>query len=363
MSNIKELNGLLEKYLPPSDLELVNSAWLMTCRVCREEDHYLQHICGVASTLASMFLDVDTVISGMLYGVVDNRISMEELKENFGSSVAKIINSCTRMDDVLNSSKPTHKAEELCEQLQIAADNIRAQFVMLAGWLENTRSFSRMSKETRLKTARQSRDIYAPLATQLGIYWMKHEFENFFFPILHPDEYLALSQRVKSILPQKKQYVAKVIADFQKKLQEDRITPLRIIDEPLDLYSIYLEDINNFVDYERLEEQVIFVIIVDSGRSCFQTLKVLLSNWSPLPGTIADYISAPTTNLYQAIHVTVSDSEGHIIKVRIRTEQMEKAARNGIAAYRAYGEFRVSLNDYENPLSIGYPHIPPVLPY
>lgn len=349
---INDLTTLLEKYLQDTDIEQVDRAWQFACDTYKGREHfsgrsYLSHLVDVTFTLASMYLEVDTIISGMMSGALQNGVSVEELQEKFGSSVATIVRDSDRVSNIQYNSKFTHQAEDTCNLLLTAANNNqRALLVNLTSRLHDMRSLDLVAPETSLKIALETRDLYVPLATQFGINWMKREFEDLSFRFLHPDKYFDLSERINRALPDRQQYIDKMIVDLQKALLEAEESPIRIIGEPQHLYGIYKKYIASNIPLERIDDKVVFVIIVEYAWDCYETLEIIRANWAPAPEGIKDFIGMPGQNGYQAIHITVADSENHFFEVRIFTEKMYRGANDGIAAYLAHEKFRVQLDKY-----------------
>lgn len=343
MINPEGLKILTRSYLNGADLRAIDKAWELALRTHADKNHfsgtpYLDHTLQVASTLASMHLDLDTVVSGLLHGVLKEGVSVEELRKEFGDSVANIVDGCTRIANVHYNSKLTHQAENVRKMLLAIASDIRVLLVKLADRLQDMCLLDSVERGKRREIARETKDLYAPLASRLGIDWMKRELEDLSFQYLHPGEYADLVSNLESSLAERQLYVDEVISILHSKLGGAGIKPTRIIGRPKHLYSIYKKLIVQQIPLERVYDKVAFRIIVNTVNECYEALGVIHSNWAPVPGRIKDFISVPKANNYQSMHTTVAGPRGHFIEIQIRTEEMDRIAQEGVAAHWAYKE-------------------------
>jgi GTP diphosphokinase / guanosine-3',5'-bis(diphosphate) 3'-diphosphatase len=343
MLNPEELKVLLRNYLHGTDLSPIDKAWKLVVRVHAGEKHfsgisYLEHTLQVASTLASMHLDLDTVVAGLLHGIMRGDVTFHDLRENFGDSVAGIVDGCTRITNVRYNSKLAFQAENVRKMLLAIASDIRVLLIKLADRLHDMCLLDMVSVERQQEIARETMDLYAPLASRLGIDWLKRELEDHSFQYLHPDEYLDLVSKLEISLEDRQNYVNEVISIFHQKLAESHVSPRRIIGRPKHLYSIFKKLIVQKIPLEQVYDKVAFRIIVNTVKECYEALGVIHANWSPVPGRIKDFISAPKSNNYQSMHTTVVGPRGYFIEIQIRTEQMDLIAQEGVAAHWAYKE-------------------------
>lgn len=349
--NSDGLKILISSYLPETDLSCIDEAWALASRVHNGQRHfsgelYVIHLLEVASTLASMQLDLGTVLAGLLHGVMEAGVTFEELAEKFGDDVAVIINGSTRITKVSYNSKLTSKAENLRKMLVAIAADIRVLLVKLVDRLLDLFLLDMVDRDEQLDVARETMDVYAPLAGRLGIDWLKRELEDHSFKFLFPEEHYELTYKLESSLDERQRYVDEVIAILYEKLGEADIVPLRIIGRPKHLYSIYKKLIAQNIPLERVYDKVAFRIIVDSVNECYEALGTVHANWAPVPGRIKDFISVPKANNYQSMHTTVVGPRDHFIEIQIRTEEMDRVAQEGIAAHWAYKEGqKVKKND------------------
>ncbi|MBM9605394.1 RelA/SpoT family protein [Desulfopila inferna] len=341
--NTRGLKVLAGNHLQGVDLSPIDRAWDIVEEVHQGEKHfsgepYILHSLEVASTLASMKLDLDTILSGLLHGVLKHGVTTDELREKFGASVAQIVDGSTKITDMQYNSKLAHQAENVRKMLLAIASDVRVLLVKLADRLQDMCVLEAVDREKQREVAGETMDLYAPLAGRLGIDWMKRELEDLAFKFLHTDEFAELSRKLESSLEERQIYVDEVIGILNEKLHASGIKPTRIIGRPKHLYSIYKKLIVQNIPLEHVYDKVAFRIIVNSLNECYEALGTIHANWAPVPGRIKDFISVPKSNNYQSMHTTVIGPRGHFIEIQIRTEQMDLIAQEGVAAHWAYKE-------------------------
>ncbi|NOR23225.1 MAG: RelA/SpoT family protein [Desulforhopalus sp.] len=341
--NPNGLKTLAANYLHGVDLSPIDEAWEMVVRVHQGRRHfsgelYILHLLEVASTLASMHLDLDTILAGLLHGVLKEGVTVKELDEKFGKDVANIVEGSTKITKVTSNSKLASQADNLRRMLLAIATDIRVLLVKLVDRLLDILVVDMVDEEQQIDMARETMDVYAPLASRLGIDWLKRELEDNAFKFLHPEDYNELTHKLESSLDERQRYVDEVIKILQKKLGESNIIPIRIIGRPKHIYSIYKKLIAQNIPLERVYDKVAFRIIVENVNECYEALGTIHANWSPVPGRIKDFISVPKANNYQSMHTTVVGPRDHFIEIQIRTDQMDRVAQEGVAAHWAYKE-------------------------
>ena len=346
MPDFNAIKEAAQGYLQGVDLEPLEKAYLFAEKVHGDQMHptsggsYISHLLSVTEILVTMKLDLQTVISGLLHGVLkqDPTITLEDLEVDFGRDVANIVRGATRITNVHFNSKLTYQAENIRKLLLAMAADIRVLLVKLADRLHDMRSFILEDRERRVELAQETLELYAPLASRLGIDWMKREFEDLAFKFLFPDEYTDLTARMESSTADRAKYVKEVIAILRQKLAEVNLTDCMIIGRPKHLYSIYKKIIAQKIPLEKVYDKVAFRIIVNSVKECYEALGVVHANWPPVPGRIKDFISMPKANNYQSMHTTVIGPYGEFMEVQIRTHEMDRVAQEGVAAHWAYKE-------------------------
>jgi GTP diphosphokinase / guanosine-3',5'-bis(diphosphate) 3'-diphosphatase len=351
MINPRGLKVLAANYLQGVDLSLIDTAWDVVVKVHGDKRHfsgesYLVHALEVSSTLASMHLDLETVLAGLLHGVLKEGVTIEELQEKFGKDVAAIVDGSTRITAVHYDSKLASQAENVRKMLLAIAADIRVLLVKLVDRLQDMFLLDLVDREMQQEMARETMDLYAPLASRIGIDWLKRELEDLAFKFLHPEEHADLAGRLENSLDERQEYVDEMITILHGKLAESNIPTVRIIGRPKHLYSIYKKLVVQNIPLERVYDRVAFRIIVETVSECYEALGIIHANWAPVPGRIKDFISSPKVNNYQSLHTTVVGPRGHFIEIQIRTEEMDRVAQEGVAAHWAYKEGqKVSASD------------------
>ena len=344
MADIKYLKSLASGYLQGIDLAPLIRAYEFVAERHAGQRHesgepYVDHLLAVASTLASMQLDLDTIVAGLLHGTLKELVATrDELEKLFGPDVANIVNGATRITNVRYNSQLAHQAENIRKLLLAMGADIRVLLVRLADRLQDMLSLDKVDEEERRVKARETMDLYAPLASRIGIEWLKRELEDLAFRYLFPVEYADLTSHLESTLAQRQAYVDEVIEILQRKLTDNKVVPVRIIGRPKHIYSIYKKLVAQKIPLERVYDKVAFRIIVNTVKECYQALGTVHADWTPVPGRIKDFISAPKTNNYQSLHTTVAGPHGHFIEIQIRTVEMDRIAQEGVAAHWAYKE-------------------------
>jgi GTP pyrophosphokinase len=346
MTSFNQINELAQGYLDGADLEPLEKAYRFAEEVHGDQMHptsgepYISHLLSVTEILLSMRLDLQTVISGLLHGVFkkDPSLTVKELEKKFGKDVATIVSGATKITSVQFNSKLTYQAENIRKLLLAMASDIRVLLVKLADRLHDMRSYIIDDKVQQQEMAQETLELYAPLASRLGIDWMKRELEDLAFKFLYPDEYSDITARIESSTADRENYVKEVIGILQEKLAEVNLKECQIIGRPKHLYSIYKKIIAQNIPLEKVYDKVAFRIVVDSVKDCYEALGVVHANWPPVPGRIKAFISTPKANNYQSMHTTVIGPYGEFMEVQIRTQEMDRIAQEGVAAHWAYKE-------------------------
>ena len=344
MVDFDELKKTAGEYLSEDDLGTLEDAYTFAFTRHKERLHssggsYISHLLAVANTLASMHLDPDTIIASLLHGVLKEDVAtLEEVEGKFGSDVANIVNGTTKITNVRYDSKMAYQAENIRKLFLAMGSDIRVLLVKLADRLHDMLLLHQESEEKQRQLSRETMDLYAPLASRLGIDWLKRELEDLSFQYLFPAEYKELMGHLVSTLGEREKYVDEVIGILRKKLKKNEVIPVRVIGRPKHLYSIYKKLIVQNIPIEQVYDKVAFRIIVNTVKECYEALGTIHGSWTPVPGRIKDFISAPKSNNYQSLHTTVAGPGGHFIEIQIRTEEMDRVAQEGVAAHWAYKE-------------------------
>ena len=333
------------QYLDKKDLDTLRQAYEYAAEIHGSRrrpngDLYISHPLEVARVLAAMGLDVDTLISGLLHSVLKEPqadVSERSLEKKFGRDVAAIVSGATKIENVQFNSKIAYQAENIRKMLLAMSADIRVLLVKLADRLHDMQVMD-ISEENRKEFAQETLDLYAPLASRLGIDWMKRDLEDLSFAFIHPVEHTDLVSRMETSIMDRATYVNEVKSLLSRKLKEFGLHDFQILGRPKHLYSIYKKIIAQNIPLEKVYDKVAFRIILHTVQECYEALGMVHALWQPIDGRFKDFISSPKANMYQSLHTSVIGPSGEFMEIQIRTEEMDKVAKEGIAAHWAYKE-------------------------
>ena len=346
MIRINDILDQIHSYMPDADTSLVEKAYVYSAKVHAGQtrlsgEPYLSHPLAVAFILAQQRLDLASITAGLLHDSVEDTLAtIDELEKMFGRDVARIVDGVTKISQIEFQSKIQKQAENIRKMILAMSKDIRVLLVKLADRLHNMRTLQYQKEHKRVKIARETLDIYAPLASRLGIDWMKRELEDLAFSFLYPEEYHELRQEVETRLGQRKAYVEEVKEIISKKMAEYSLS-CRVLGRPKHIYSIFRKMRRQNVTIDEIYDLIAFRIILKSVTECYEALGIVHALWKPVPGRFKDYISLPKANMYQSLHTTVIGPYGERMEIQIRTEEMDKIASEGIAAHWLYKEGKV----------------------
>jgi len=332
-----------------ADLSLLQRAYDFAARVHKGQarisgEPYLSHPLAVAGILVELNMDVVSVAAGLLHDVVeDTHASLDEVKETFGDEVGELVDGVTKLSKLSFSSRVEHQAESLRKMVLAMSKDIRVILVKLADRLHNMRTLDPLPLEKRQLIAKETLDIYAPIAHRLGIYWMKAELEDLALRHLEPDIYQDLASKVAKKRREREKDINEVIAFLQRKLTEVDIHA-EITGRPKHFYSIYKKMRDQHKEFDEIYDLTAVRVITESVKDCYGALGVIHSLWKPIPGRFKDFVAMPKSNLYQSLHTTVVGPVGEPVEIQIRTRDMHKTAEEGIAAHWVYKEGRAALD-------------------
>lgn len=344
MIRITDILDKVAEYSPDADLSLIERAYVYSARVHEGQvrlsgEPYLSHPLEVAGILADMNLDEISVTSGLLHDVLeDTAATPEEIEEIFGSDVLHIVSGITKLSKLRLSSSEARQAESIRKMLLAMADDIRVILIKLADRLHNMRTLQyHRSEKKKIRIARETMDIYAPISARLGIYWIKKELEDASFKYMLPDEYERVSRLVAKDQAEREKYVDTVKKYILKKMEEADLK-CEVLGRNKNYYSIYHKMMTQNLAFEDVYDIIAFRIILDTIPHCYETLGLIHSLWKPIDIKFKDYISRPKPNMYQSLHTTVFGPYGERMEVQIRTWEMDRVAKSGIAAHWGYKE-------------------------
>lgn len=346
MTTIKEIIEQAAGYMPDVDLTPLQKAYDYAEKIYSGRHRlsgrpYIYHALAVTEILVSMRLDLPSLVAGLLHGVLKQEgttATEEELKKLFGDDVAMIVRGTTKITNVQFNSKIAYHAENIRKMLLAMAKDVRVMLVKLADRLHDMQSLQYVPRDKQVEYSQETMDLYAPLASRLGIDWIKRELEDLSFSYLNPTEYNDLSQRITTSMNDRQAYVDEVLSLLKKELTKHGLKDFQILGRPKHLYSIYKKLLAQKIPLEKVYDKVAFRIILHDVKECYEALGVIHALWPPVDGRFKDFISTPKSNMYQSLHTSVVGPRGEFMEVQIRTEDMDRIAKEGIAAHWAYKE-------------------------
>lgn len=341
------INDIIDKmlaYYPDVDLDIVDRAYIYSARVHAGQvrlsgEPYLSHPLEVAYILADMKLDAVSVAAALLHDVVeDTHASIEDIREIFGKEVAHIVSGVTKISTIPVNSSQARQAESIRKMILAMADDIRVILIKLADRLHNMRTLQfHKSPKKQAAIAQETLDIYAPIAARLGIYWIKQSLEDIAFRYVLPEEYERIKSWVNRGMQEREEYIETIKSYIKHKMDESSLE-CEVSGRFKQYYSIYQKMIAQQLDFEEIYDIIAFRIILDTVPQCYEALGLLHSLWRPIAKKFKDYIGMPKANMYQSLHTTVIGSFGERIEIQIRTREMDRVAKSGIAAHWSYKE-------------------------
>ncbi len=348
MTRIIRLQDIEEevlKHYPEADTTLIQKAYVFSAKAHEGQirlsgEPYLSHPLEVGYLLAQMGLGPVTVSCGLLHDTVeDTTASIDDLDEYFGEEVTDIVNGVTKIGQLIFGNKATQQAEYIRKMVLSMSQDIRVVLVKLADRVHNMRTLGHMDEARRKRIARETLDIYAPLAGRLGMFRLKAELEDLAFYYLEPEAYQQIQEGLALKKGEREKYVAEICQLLEEKLAEHGLKG-EVSGRLKHYYSIYRKLQAQQISLEELHDILAFRIIVNNEKECYEALGVVNNLFRPVPGRLKDYIGMPKTNLYQSIHSTVIGTYGERMEVQIRTLEMHLLAEEGIAAHWSYKEKR-----------------------
>ena len=338
---MRQLFDTLETYLPEDQLEKIMEAYEFGAAAHEGQsrktgDPYITHPVAVAQELADMHLDSEAIMAAILHDTVeDTDASLDDIRERFGEEVAQLVDGVSKLDQIQFRSRAEAQAESFRKMMLAMIEDIRVILVKLADRLHNMKTLGPMPTAKKRRIARETLDIYAPIANRLGINRLKVELEDLGFRYLYPLRYRVLERALKKSKGTQKQIVKRISERFGKALAEEGIEA-DVIGREKHLYSIY----KKMAEKKRLLSDVVdvygFRIIVKDVSTCYKVLGLVHSLYKPMPGRFKDYIAIPRINGYQSLHTTLFGPKGLPLEVQIRTRNMDRVAESGVASHWQY---------------------------
>jgi GTP diphosphokinase / guanosine-3',5'-bis(diphosphate) 3'-diphosphatase len=346
MIRFEDILDKVESYRPEFDEELLQKAYIFSAREHRGQvrssgEPYLVHPLAVAHILADMRLDETSIAVGLLHDVIEDTLTTKEtLQEVFDDQVAELVDGVTKISRYAYVSKEEQQAETFRKMLLAMVSDLRVVLVKLADRLHNMRTLQYLPEDKRIAVAKETMEIYAPIAHRLGMGSIKSELEDLSFRYLHAREYEDLHKAVEEKLAISGDVVNRIKTTLTQKLGGNDI-PGEVNGRVKSIYSIWSKLRRQDIDIGQLYDYLAFRIITPSVKDCYAALGIIHQMWRPVPGRIKDYIAMPKPNFYQSLHTTVVAEKGQPFEVQIRTREMDLIAEQGIAAHWKYKEGRV----------------------
>ena len=338
---IGQLTSKIEGYLPADQVERVRDAFAYAEAAHQGQkrktgEAFITHPVAVADILADLHLDGATIAAAILHDVVeDTPSSMAEVEQKFGKEVAEIVDGVTKLDQVQFKSRKEAQAESFRKMILAMVRDIRVIMVKLADRTHNMRTLSAMPPEKRRSVARETLDIYAPIANRLGIHSIKLELEEMGFRILYPQRYRIIERELKRARGNQREFLPKIVKAARKALADSGVTG-RVEAREKHLYSVYVKMRRKHLSLSQVVDMFGIRIIVGNVDECYRTLGLVPGLYRPMPGRFKDYIAIPRVTGYQSLHTALFGPNGTPIEVQIRTEDMQRLAESGIAAHWQY---------------------------
>ncbi len=342
---IEDILNRMEEYRPDLDEDLLRHAYVFAAnrhhgQVRRSGEPYLTHPLTVAWILAGMELDEETVAAGLLHDLLeDTETTIEEIEVEFGAEVGRLVTALTKIADFESSysSREATEAENFRRLLLASVDDLRVILIKLADRLHNMRTLGFLRRDRQIAIARETLEIFAPIANRLGIGSIKTEMEDLCFRYLHPKEAEKLNKEIEERKDAADRWFTEIRGVLDHLLEENGISG-SIDGRIKHLYSIFEKLKRQGIDVANVFDFLAFRIIVSTVADCYAALGLIHQQWPPVPGRLKDHIAIPKPNAYQSLHTTVVGPEGHPFEIQIRTDEMHKIAEYGIAAHWSYKE-------------------------
>lgn len=304
----------------------------------RSGEPYIIHPLNVAYILADVGLDDATICAALLHDVVeDTEVTNEDLVKEFGTEIAEMVAGVTKLGTMPFDSIEERQVEDYRKMFLAMGKDIRVIIIKLADRLHNMRTLKHLTRDRQIANAKETMEIYAPLANRLGLYSLKWELEDLSFKYLYPEEYHKLVEGINKKRDERLKFIEKIMADIRVQLKKQRISA-EVTGRAKHLYSIYKKMQRDHKTLDQIYDLFALRILVNTVKDCYLALGVVHDMYSPMPRRFKDYISVPKPNMYQSIHTTLLGEKGTPFEVQIRTWEMHKVAEYGIAAHWAYKE-------------------------
>ncbi len=343
MLEVVDIIDRVRAYQPAADADLIRRAYdysekAHTGQKRKSGDPYFIHPASVAGIIAELRLDTASVCAGLLHDVVEDTIkTTKDIEREFGLEIASLVDGVTKLGKINFTSKEDRQAENFRKMVVAMAQDIRVLLIKLCDRVDNMRTLEHMKPEAQERIARETLEIYAPLANRLGIQAFKSELEDLSFRWLDPDGYAEVQSAVSKTKKERDRYILDVSKTLSSRLAEQGFAA-DVSGRSKHLYSVWRKMKANECSIDQIHDIIAFRVLVESVSDCYAALGVIHSKWTPVPGRFKDYIALPKPNMYQSLHTTVIGPGRERIEIQIRTHEMHRVAERGIAAHWKYKE-------------------------
>jgi guanosine-3',5'-bis(diphosphate) 3'-pyrophosphohydrolase len=340
---IEQIEELVRSYNPGADAAALEAAYAFASaahegQMRKSGEPFVTHPLEVAGILAELHLDSATIIAAILHDVVeDSHVDIKEIRERFGDEVAELVDGVTKLGRIKVGTLAEQQSQNMRKMLIAMAKDIRVILIKLADRLHNMRTIEFLPRDRQLDKARETMEIYAPLAHRFGISSLKWELEDLSFKVLEPVKYERTQRMVAESRDARKAYLAQVIGELTSELEAVGVHA-EISGRPKHFYSIYQKMSQKGKDFNEIYDLIALRVIVDSVKDVYGALGTVHSIWKPVPGRFKDYVAMPKFNMYQSLHTTVIGPAGRPLELQLRTREMHRTAEYGIAAHWRYKE-------------------------
>jgi len=353
MNALAEFTGNLAHYLKPPDIERIEEAYQFSGKAHEGQyrdsgEPYISHPLAVAGILADWHLDSQALMAALLHDVMeDTKVSKAEISRRFGKPVAELVDGLSKLAKIESQSQQDAQAENFRKMLLAMARDVRVILIKLADRLHNMRTLGAVPPAKRRRVARETLEIYAPIANRLGLNSLYQEMQELAFSHLYPLRYRVLAKATKSARGNRRQVVGKILKAIDQRLSEAGIQA-EVTGREKHAYSIYKKMLEKNLSFSQVLDIYGFRVVVEDRSSCYLALGALHSLYKPVPGKFKDYIAIPKVNGYQALHTTLFGPFGTPLEIQIRTREMHRVAEAGVASHWLYKTSDASLNELQH---------------
>src|SRR4051812_32477597 len=350
MLQVTDIIDRVRAYQPAADAEMIKRAYdfsnkMHDGQMRKSGDPYFIHPASVAGIITELRLDTASVCAGLLHDVVEDTLATtKDIEREFGGEIASLVDGVTKLGKINFTSKEDRQAENFRKMVVAMARDIRVLLIKLCDRVDNMRTLEHMKPEAQERIARETLEIYAPLANRLGIQAFKSELEDLSFRWLEPDSFKEVDAAITKTKKERDKYITEVSKTLSSRLAEQGFAA-DVTGRAKHMYSIWRKMKANETSIDQVHDIIAFRVAVESVSDCYAALGVIHSKWTPVPGRFKDYIALPKPNMYQSLHTTVIGPGRERIEIQIRTHEMHRVAERGIAAHWKYKEIGGGIAD------------------